>query len=50
MLDFLIDNILGLLGRRVFQQTIGIPKRTNCSPILADLVINYIAYIQMSLQ
>ena len=50
MLDFVIDNILDLLGGRVFQQMIGIPKRTNCFPILGDLVINYIAYIQMSLK
>ena len=50
MLDFLSDNAFVLLGGRVFQQTIGIPKGTNCAPILADLVINYIAYIQMSLK
>ena len=40
MLDFLIDNIFVLFGGRVFQQTIGIPKGTNCAPLLADLFLH----------
>ena len=27
------------LGRRIFQQTIGIPMGTNCAPLLADLLL-----------
>ena len=41
MLDFLIDNIFVTFGERVFQQTIGIPMRTNCAPLLADLFLYY---------
>jgi hypothetical protein len=33
MLEFLIDNILGMFGGRAFQQTIGIPMGTNCCPL-----------------
>jgi len=36
MLDFLIDNIFRLFDGRVFQQTIDIPKGTNCAPLLTD--------------
>jgi hypothetical protein len=38
-LDLLIDNIFVLFGGRVFQQTIGIPKDTNCAPLLVDLFL-----------
>ena len=37
MLEYLIDNIFVEFGGRIFQQTIGIPMRTNCAPLLADL-------------
>jgi len=37
MLDCLTDNLFVLLGEWVFQQTIGIPKGTNCAPIFVDL-------------
>jgi hypothetical protein len=37
MLEFVIDNIFGIFGRRVFQQTTGIPIGTNCAPLFADL-------------
>jgi len=40
ILDFLTDNLSVLLGGRVFQQTIGIPKGTNCAPKLADLFLH----------
>jgi hypothetical protein len=39
MLEFLIDNIFTMFGRRVFQQTVGIPMGTNCAPLLADLFL-----------
>ena len=41
MLDFLIDNIFVTFGGRVFQQTVGIPIKTNCAPLLADLFLYY---------
>ena len=40
MLDFLKDNIFVLVGRRVIQQTIGIPMGTNCAPLLTDLFLH----------
>jgi hypothetical protein len=39
MLEFLIDNIFVIFGGRVFQQTVGIPMGTNCSPLLSDLFL-----------
>jgi hypothetical protein len=39
MLEFFIDNIFVMFGRRVFQQTVGIPMGTNCAPLLADLFL-----------
>ena len=38
-LEFLIDNIFAMFGGRVFQQTVGIPMGTNCTPLLADLFL-----------
>ena len=40
MLHFLADNIFILLGGRLFQRTIGIPKGRNRAPILADLFLH----------
>ena len=40
MLYFLTDNIFILLGGRLFQRTIGIPKGRNRVPILADLFLH----------
>ena len=40
MLHFLTDNIFILLGGRLFQRTIGIPKGRNRPPILADLLLH----------
>ena len=37
MIEFLIDNIFVQFGGRLFHQVIGIPMRTNCAPLLADL-------------
>ena len=39
MLEFSIDNIFGIFGGRVFQQTFGIYMGTNCAPVLADLFL-----------
>jgi hypothetical protein len=48
MLDVFTDNIFVLLGRRVFQQSTGIPKGINCASILSDLFIH--VYEAFSLQ
>ena len=37
MLEFLVDNIFVVFAGNVFQQIIGIPMGTNCSPLLADI-------------
>jgi hypothetical protein len=34
MLEFLIDNIYGSFGGTLFQQVVGIPMGTNCTPLL----------------
>ena len=39
MLEYLIDNIFVEFGRRIFQQTIGIPMGTNCASLLAYLFL-----------
>jgi hypothetical protein len=39
MLEFLIDNIFGMVGEPVFQQTVGIPMSTNCAPLLTELFL-----------
>ena len=39
MLEFLVDNILVVFGRKVFQQIVGIPMGTNCAPLLADIFL-----------
>ena len=39
ILDFLIDNIFVMFGKRVFQQTVDIPMGTNCAPLLADFFL-----------
>jgi hypothetical protein len=35
-LRFLIDNIYAILGGQVFQLSLGVPKGTNCAPLLTD--------------
>jgi hypothetical protein len=37
MLKFFIDNIFVKFGGCVFQQRVGIPMGTNCTPLLTDL-------------
>ena len=39
MLEFLVHNIFVVFTGKVFQQTIGIPKGTNCPPLLADIFL-----------
>jgi hypothetical protein len=39
VLDFLIDNIFVSFGATLFQQVVGIPMGTNCTPLLADLFL-----------
>jgi hypothetical protein len=36
MIDCLIDRIFVLFAARAFQQMIGVPMGTNCTPLLAD--------------
>jgi hypothetical protein len=37
MLEFLIDNIYVAVRGQVFQQSVEIPRGTNCAPLLVDL-------------
>ena len=39
MIEFLVDNIYVRFGGKLFQQMVGIPMGTNCSPLLADLFL-----------
>ena len=39
MLEFLIVSIFVMLGECNFQQTVGIPMGTNCTPLRADLYL-----------
>jgi hypothetical protein len=37
MPEFFIEHTFAMLSGRVFQQTVSIPMRTNCTPSLPDL-------------
>ena len=39
MIEIIIDNTFVQFGGRLFHQAIGIPMRTNCDPLLADLFL-----------
>ena len=39
MTEFLVDNIYVRFGKQLFRQMVGIPMRTNCVPLLADLFL-----------
>ena len=39
MIEFLVDNIYVGFGGQLFRQMVGIPMRTNCAPLLADLFL-----------
>ena len=39
MFCFLVDNIFIKFGQEVFRQSIGIPMRTDCAPVVADLFL-----------
>ena len=36
-LVYLLDKIFIRFGTKIYRQTIGIPMRTNCAPLVADL-------------
>ena len=40
-LVYLLNNIFIRFGTKVHRQTIGIPMRTNCAPLVADLLLFY---------
>jgi hypothetical protein len=37
--SFIFNNIFGLFGGRIFQQTVGIPLDTHCFPLFVDLFL-----------
>ena len=39
MLEFLVGNIFVVFTGKVFQQIVGIPIRTNCVTLLADIFL-----------
>ena len=39
MIEFLLDNVYVRFGGQLFRQMVGIPKGTNCTPLLADLFL-----------
>ena len=39
MLEFLVDNIVVVLGVKVFQQIVRIPMGTNCAPLLVEIFL-----------
>ena len=40
MIELLVGNIYGRFGGQLFQQMVGIPIGTNCTPLLADLFLS----------
>ena len=44
MTEFLVDNIYVRSGRQLFQQMVGILMRTNCAPLLAELLAHLFLY------
>ena len=41
---FFIDNIYIKVGNKVFKRSIGIPKGTDCAPLLANLFLFFYEY------
>ena len=39
MIEFLVDDIYVRFGGQLFLQIVGIPKGTNCAPLLDDLFL-----------
>ena len=39
MIEFLVDSIFVRFDGQLFRQTVGIPMRTNCAPLSADLFL-----------
>ena len=53
MVHFLVDNIFVELGGHIYQQIVGIPRGTNCAPLLADLFLysyeaDFVQHLQKS--
>ena len=49
-LTFLLDNIYTRFGSKLYKQIVGIPMRTNCAPLVADLFLFcYERYFMLSL-
>ena len=53
MVDFFIDDIYVEFGGHVYQQTVGIPIRTNCGPLVAVLFLysyeaDFVQHLQKS--
>ena len=38
-MEFLVDNIYVRFGGQLFRQMVGIPMKTNCAPLLAELFL-----------
>ena len=38
-LSYLLDNIYIRFGNKLYRQIVGIPRGTNCAPIVADLFL-----------
>ena len=38
-LTFLLDNVFIRFGTKLYRQVVGIPKGTNCAPLIADLFL-----------
>ena len=47
VMEYLIDNIYIQVANKVFRQQVGIPKDTNCAPLLANLFLFYYEYEYM---
>ena len=41
MIEYSVDNIFVQVGNKVFRQCVGIPKGTDCAPLLANLYLFY---------
>ena len=48
-LSYLLDNIYIRFGTKLFRQIVGIPKGTNCAPLVADLFLSCYAWILVTM-
>ena len=42
LIHYLLDNIFIRFGSKLHRQNVGIPKGTNCDPLLADLFLFFL--------